>query len=281
VLLVDKPAGPTSHDVVDQVRDAIGVRRVGHTGTLDPFATGLLLVLLGRATRLAPFLVGLEKRYTGVMRLGAATDTDDATGVIITESDRWRELSDTDITSALDGLTGWQQQRPPDFSAMKIAGQRAYRRVRRGEAVALPAREIMVDTFRMTARNGADVSFDVRVSSGTYVRALARDLGERLGCGGHLVALRRIEIGPFLVSNAHALDDVSGALVRPAADAVMHLPRITVTEREREALAHGRSLHRASAPTTAIAAVDGSELLAVLEPREDGLLHPRVVLVAQ
>jgi len=267
--------------VVDRVREILGEQRVGHTGTLDPFATGLLLMLMGRATRLAPFLVGLEKCYTGVIRLGVRTDTDDSTGTVLAESAAWRTVSDRDIVAALESLTGPQRQRPPTYSAMKIGGQPAHRRARRGEFVAPRERTITVERFRLTGRNGADVAFEARVSSGTYVRALARDVGERLGCGGHLVELRRTEIGSFAVSDAVGIADITAQHVRPAADAVIHLPRIAVTGAERAALAHGRSLQRAAPSGLAIAALDGPELLAVLEPRGEGLLHPRVVLVAE
>ena len=205
-MIVDKPAGPTSHDVVALVRRATGIRRVGHAGTLDPFASGVLPVLIGRATRLVRFLVGLAKQYAGTVRLGITTDTDDRTGAVLRVDEGWRTVSESALEAAMTSLTGSQAQVPPVYSAKKVAGVPAHRRVRRGQSVTLAPRRVSVAMFRCTGRDGPDVHFTAAVSSGTYVRALARDLGERLGCGAHLLELRRTAVGPWDETDAIALD---------------------------------------------------------------------------
>jgi tRNA pseudouridine55 synthase len=277
-LVVNKPAGPTSHDVVDIVRRAAGTRRVGHAGTLDPFASGVLPVLAGRATRLAPYLVGLDKRYTGVLRLGATTDTDDATGSVIREDGGWQALTNGALTDAMTGLTGPQSQRPPVYSARKVAGVPAHRRVRRGQEVSLAPRDVTVHAFTCAGWDGPDVAFAVHVSSGTYVRALARDLGERLGCGAHLVALRRTAVGPWTEGEAVPLDGVRAPLVlAPALAAVPHLPQRPLDPDEAIGVRHGRTVAAGDAADGPYALVEDGTLLAVAERRGDQLV-PRVVL---
>jgi tRNA pseudouridine55 synthase len=187
VFLVAKPAGPTSHDVVDQVRRALGTRRVGHLGTLDPFAEGLLVLVTGRATRLATFAAGWEKAYEGVIRFGATTDTDDGTGRVLTTSDGWRELKRAAVEQTFAALRGAQEQRPPAFSAVKIDGVRAHKRARRGETVAPAARPVDVRELELIDWTPPDARFRATVSAGTYLRSLARDAGAALGCGAHLV----------------------------------------------------------------------------------------------
>lgn len=205
-LLVDKPQGFTSHDIVAIVRRALGERRVGHAGTLDPAAAGLLILGVGRSTRLLTFLVGADKRYEAVIRLGMSTDTDDAEGRVVQRAGAGH-VSDLDVESGIQGFAGSIAQTPSTVSAIKVAGKPAHRRVRDGESVQLSARNVTIHSFELDSItrsavddvNVVDASVRVHVSSGTYVRALARDLGQRLGSGGHLVHLRRTSVGPFQV----------------------------------------------------------------------------------
>ncbi len=279
-LPVDKPAGPTSHDVVAAARRRWGTRRVGHAGTLDPFATGLLLVLVGRATRLAPYLVGLSKRYAGTIRLGARTDTDDATGRVL-EVHSAGGITDTAIREAMDALTGVITQVPPAYSAKKLGGEPAHRRMRRGETVALAAQPVTVHRFVMTGRDGDDVIFDAEVGSGTYVRALARDLGEALGCGAHLTALRRTGVGPWRLEDAVTLTDVQDgtAELLPPSAALQHLPQHAILPEERDLIRTGRSIPAGATGGDAVALLADGILVAVAEATE-GRLQPRVVLDA-
>ena len=205
---MDKPAGLTSHDVVARVRRLAGTRRVGHAGTLDPMATGVLVLGLGRATKLLHFLTGADKEYSATIRLGQASTTDDAEGELTPVGDA--AFSTDQIADALVGLRGDIMQVPSAVSAIKVAGKRAYQRVRAGENVQLAARPVRVSRFEMlgaprAAGTYTDVDVAVECSSGTYVRALARDLGHELGSGGHLTALRRTRVGPWTIEDAHPL----------------------------------------------------------------------------
>lgn len=206
VLPVDKPAGPTSHDVVAIARRALGTRRVGHTGTLDPFASGLLLLVVGEATRLSPYFTGLDKTYLAETRLGASTASGDTEGEVLSSNDGWRELEREDVVSALAALTGRLVQRPPAYSAKKVRGEPAHRRARRGETVTLEPVDVTVHELELIALELPNIVFSVRCSSGTYVRALARDLGAALGVGAHLTGLRRTRVGGFRVENAITAD---------------------------------------------------------------------------
>ncbi|UIJ36597.1 tRNA pseudouridine(55) synthase TruB [Allobranchiibius sp. GilTou73] len=216
LLLVDKPAGWTSHDVVARCRRLAGTRRVGHAGTLDPMATGLLLIGIGRATKLLTFLVGCDKTYTATVRLGQCTVTDDAEGDVV-ESLGARNVDPAELERAVASLTGDIEQVPSSVSAIKIDGVRSYARVRGGEEVALKARPVRVARFDVRAQRASavdglpvlDLDIEVQVSSGTYVRALARDLGADLGVGGHLTALRRTGVGRFDVTAADTLQDLT------------------------------------------------------------------------
>jgi len=231
ILVVDKPAGWTSHDVVARARRLCATRKVGHAGTLDPMATGVLVLGVGRATRLLTFLVGCDKDYTATIRLGQATLTDDAEGEV-TASAGAAGLQRDAVVAAAVPLTGDIEQVPSAVSAIKVKGERAYHRVRSGEAVDLPARPVTVARFvvgETRARHAAgtpvlDVDVEVTVSSGTYVRALARDLGTGLGCGGHLTALRRTRVGGFGLTDAHPFVELEARQgdrmpVTPLADA--------------------------------------------------------------
>ena len=277
MCLVAKPRGPTSHDVVDIVRRALATSRVGHLGTLDPFAEGLLVVVVGRATRLAPYAAAWRKSYDGVIRLGATTSTDDATGAVTGTSGAWQALDAGAVRAAAAHLVGALEQRPPAYSAVKVDGVRAYRRARRGEAVVMAPRRVTVFALEVTAWRPPDVDFRATVSGGTYLRSLARDLGERLGCGAHLAALRRTAVGPFRLEDAVAPQAVTAADVRDPAALVADLPRRVLTGDEREAIRHGRPIPvRETESGTIVLMADGS--LLGLGEVVDGQLKPRVVL---
>ena len=245
LLLIDKPGGITSHDAVAAVRRALGTRKVGHAGTLDPMATGLLVIGVGRATRLLRFLGDLPKVYEGTMRLGAETTTLDAEGE--TTSEAPVDVGDDEIAAAMTAKLGASAQRPPAFSAVKVGGRKLYDAARKGELLDAPARIVRVDRFDMTGRDGSDVSFACTVSGGTYVRVLAADVGAALGCGAHLTALRRTAIGPFTVASATTPEDPGRP--QPLERAVAHLPRFDLEREEAIAAGHGRIL--------APAAIDG------------------------
>lgn len=261
VLLVDKPGGITSHDVVARARRALGTRKIGHAGTLDPMATGLLVLGVEGATRLLTFVVGLDKTYEATVRLGVATDTDDAEGEVVSTTDA-SSLASPRIAEGVAALTGRISQVPSTYSAIKVDGHRAYDLARAGETVELKARDVTVSRFAIVAerRVGTVVDLDVVVdcSSGTYIRSLARDLGTALGVGGHLTALRRTRIGPFDVAHAASLDDLTAApLLAPAAAAADVLGRFDVTADEARDLRHGKRLAGAASrlvasPTAAI-----------------------------
>jgi len=249
ILLVDKPAGLTSHDVVARTRRAFGTRKVGHAGTLDPMATGLLVIGIEGATRLLTYVVGADKTYTATIRLGATTTTDDAEGDVIEIASpaAWEAVTAEAIADGIRSLTGPISQVPSSVSAIKVDGRRAYDRVRAGEEVVLAAREVTVSRFDLLARRDGDgvVDLDVIVdcSSGTYIRSLARDLGAALGVGGHLTALRRTHVGDFDVAAAVALDALADAVpATPAEAAVRVLPRLDVTADEARDLRHGKRL---------------------------------------
>ncbi|MGH7530713.1 MAG: tRNA pseudouridine(55) synthase TruB [Gemmatimonadales bacterium] len=273
-----KPAGPTSHDVVDAVRAALGVRRVGHLGTLDPFAAGLLVLVVGRATRLATFAAGWRKTYEGVMRLGVTTATDDATGTVLAEQscdgiDRGR------VEAAVAGFRGAYEQRPPAYSAVKVAGERAYRRARRGEAVQLPPRRVEIHELELTAVSLPQLLFRATVGGGTYLRSLARDIGATLGCGAHLASLTRTAVGPLRLEDAVAPAEATAEQLRDPAVLVRDLPRRDLTPAERDAVVHGRPIAVESAGEDPVALFAGDEIVAVAWPVQ-GVLKPRVVVTA-
>ena len=211
VLPIDKPIGWTSFDVVRKLRGVLDVRKVGHAGTLDPMATGLLIVLVGRATKLMRRFMELPKTYAGTMRLGETTPTYDAESDVAERRDI-SHLSDSDIERARQKFVGDIKQQAPAFSAVKVEGERLYKKARRGEDVEPPIRDVEIHSFELTSRSGPDVSFLVRCSKGTYVRSLAHDFGQELKVGAHLVALRRIAIGEFSVEDAWTIEQLTGAL---------------------------------------------------------------------
>jgi tRNA pseudouridine55 synthase len=278
---VDKPAGLTSHDVVHRVRRALGIRAVGHTGTLDPFATGLLVVLVGRATRLSRFVEGQPKTYLATARLGCRTDTDDRTGAVLEPVTSAVGLTERVVREALAAFEGVQRQRPPSFSAKHVGGVRSHRLARRGMAVSLPEVTVTVHRIELTEYRDAAVGFRATVSAGTYIRAIARDLGERLGVGAHLTALRREAIGPLRVEDAVPVEEVTLASLRPAVAVLGHLPVLELDPSGRRDVLHGRAVGGAGYWDAGadVALVSEGELVAVAR-EADGMLRPAVVLGA-
>ena len=250
ILLIDKPAGITSHDVVARTRKRAGTRKVGHAGTLDPMATGLLVLGINNSTRLLTSLVGLDKEYFATIRLGSATNTDDADGepIEVAEPGRVDALTAAAVSAALVPLTGAIRQVPSSVSAIRVDGKRAYTLAREGEIVELAARSVTVSALEVLgSRREAhfyDLAVRVRCSSGTYIRAIARDLGAALGVGGHLTALRRSMIGPFSVADAADLEslDVAAALIAPAAIAAALFPVFALDAEQAVDLGHGKRL---------------------------------------
>ncbi|MBV9313327.1 MAG: tRNA pseudouridine(55) synthase TruB [Pseudonocardia sp.] len=283
LVVVDKPSGMTSHDVVARLRGLLGTRRIGHAGTLDPMATGVLVLGVQRATRLLGHLALDTKAYTATIRLGAATSTDDAEGEVLDTADA-SGVERADILAGMAGLTGDIEQVPSAVSAIKIDGRRAYARVRDGEVVTLPARPVTVSAFELTdiRRVGTYTDLDARVecSSGMYVRALARDLGRGLGVGGHLTALRRTRVGPFELAAARTLEELAEhpGLTHRLDAAVAAAFRVRVANAEESAaLAHGRAL--AAAGISGVYAVtDRCGRVLALVSEVDGLAKPVLVL---
>jgi tRNA pseudouridine55 synthase len=308
VLIVDKPAGLTSHDVVARVRRILGERRVGHTGTLDPFATGVMVVLVGRATRLAQFLNGAEKEYEATIRLGYATDTGDVTGQRLNDAGATNitapeSLELNDIEAALASLRGEIDQTPPMYSAKKVKGQKLYEMARKGEVIERAAVRITVRQFELASANGnrlhpnADGYLEVAVrvvcSAGTYVRTLAESVGEFLGVGAHLSELRRTRAGEFRIESAITLAQLEEAsapetfLISPA-EALSHLPSVTLNADDERRTRHGMGIPLATnsegwAGQEPIRMRGASgELLAVgIYDEVKQLLQPTVVIATQ
>ena len=279
LLLVDKPAGVTSHDVVNVVRRATGERRVGPAGTLDPFATGLLVVLTGRATRLIPHVSGDPKVYEATVRFGAETDTEDLLGAVVRAAPAPREDA---VRDALPALTGWLDQVPPAYSAKRVQGRRAYDLAREGVAVELAPSRVRVDRWELLAwRAGEHVEADVRVTcgGGTYIRSLARDLGRLTGSAAHLTALRRAHSGAFDVAQATSLDDVreGRAMLRAPLDALPEHPVQSLDDADVRRILAGIQVH-ATVDGAWAALTNPSGALVALAERAGERWQPRVVL---
>ena len=279
ILIVDKPGGMTSHQVVGAVRRAFRTKKVGHAGTLDPMATGVLICGVNRATRLLGHLALHDKAYHATIRLGMATNTDDADGEQISRADA-SSLDSSQIEAAMQPLRGEIMQVPSTVSAIKVDGKRAYARARAGEEVALAARPVTVSSFIATdirrVAEFVDVDVDVECSAGTYVRALARDLGAALGVGGHLTALRRTRIGQYSLADAIPLTDLPGELMTMARAAQLSFPTMTVSAEQAVDVSLGRGL-----PIDAPAAPTGllnpnGELIALYGPAERHATDDRV-----
>jgi len=270
LVVVDKPGSMTSHDVVSRVRRLAGTRKVGHAGTLDPMATGVLVLGLNRATRLLGHLTLTDKRYDATVRLGGTTTTDDADGDLVSSSPT-DHLSEDDVRSALSSLVGEIDQVPSSVSAVKVDGRRAYARVRAGEEVELSARRVTIHAIDVVSLDLPDVKVAVHCSSGTYVRAIARDLGAALSVGGHLTALRRTAVGPFTLADARTIDELTESFtITPIADAARaSFPALDLDDAQAADVRVGRRLDLALDTTTALFAPDG-EFLALYREGEDG-----------
>jgi tRNA pseudouridine55 synthase len=308
LIVVDKPGGLTSHDVVARIRRLAGTRRVGHAGTLDPMATGVLVVGVEKATRLLGHLTLTDKEYQAIIRLGQATDTGDAEGTVTTGRAAGH-LSLAQVQAAAAALTGEIQQVPPTVSAIKVAGRRAYQLTREGAPPVLKPRPVTVWSFTVQAVRPAradspdpgspgtgspgtgpadpapgdllDVDVEVRCSSGTYIRALARDMGEALGVGGHLTRLRRTRVGPYDLSVAHTLDELAAQLtVLPLAQAAAAaFPVRELTADQARSLSHGGRLPGTGGETGPVAAFGPDGTLIALVQDKDGLARPLAVFV--
>ena len=303
LIVIDKPGELTSHDVVARVRHILHERRIGHTGTLDPFATGLLVLLLGKATRLAQFLSGEDKEYDAIIRLGYATDTGDRTGTRIDgpNAAHLENLSAQEIETALGGLRGWIDQVPPMYSAKKRGGEKLYELARRGEMVDREPVRVCIHEFTAIKpdgqlfKNNLDGTFDFRAhvvcSSGTYVRTLAEDFGKRLSVSAHLAELRRIRVGDFRVESAVTLDDLKtnfaeeslGSFVVPPSAALSKLPFLHLSGQDVRNASHGREVKVATsewADGENVKMCDADDQLIAIGRYDASaqLLHPHVVL---
>lgn len=306
ILVVDKPTGPTSHDIVACVRRALQIQKVGHLGTLDPLATGVLPLVVGQATRLASLFATATKQYDAVIRLGLATDTCDITGTVLAGSkadtgvtgvdSRTPPASRETIIMAVSSFTGAYQQLPPTVSAKRVGGVRAYELARQRRPVKVQPVPVVVEALTLLSIDGPRVRCRIACSSGFYVRALARDLGHKLGCGGCLETLRRERHGPFGLADAVPLARIvdhgvtASAFVVPMDGLLPEVPGVVVTPDGARRAAHGNPLRLsdivptpgvASAVDTALVRIldDGGRLLAIAERRPDGALHPKIVLV--
>lgn len=277
VLLVDKPAGVTSHDVVSVARRALHTRRIGHAGTLDPFATGLLVLLVGQATRLLPHMNGEPKVYRALISFGAETDTDDATGrvtrtAVLPEIDRVRD--------ALVSLTGAIEQVPPAYSAKLVDGKRAYAAARAGRALELPPTVVVVHAWDIHELTPDHLDATITCAGGTYIRALARDLGRLSGSAAHVAGLRRVRSGSFDVGEAVTVDTLRSEPVhlRPPIAAVSHLTRVALSPDEAVRVRHGQPLDVREGAATSAALTDGEGSLVAVAERAGAVWQPRVVL---
>ena len=285
ILLIDKAADWTSHDVVAKLRGVLGTRRVGHAGTLDPMATGLLVIGVEQGTRFLTYLVGLDKTYRATIRLGQSTVTDDAEGELLSAAspESVVNVTETAIDAELAKLTGEIMQVPSSVSAIKVDGKRAYALVRGGDEVKLQARPVTISSFDRLAplRSGVgfiDIDVDVTCSSGTYIRALARDLGAALGVGGHLTALRRTRVGRYSVDQASTLENTS---VLPLAQAATEeFPTLELSEQQEIDLRHGKRIGSAVPSAPAIAGIREGRLVAMLEPAGKSLRSTAVFAIS-
>mgnify|MGYP000850496558 FL=1 len=309
VLVIDKPEGPTSHDIVALVRRVLRIKRVGHTGTLDPMATGVLPLVIGRATRLTQFLLKDSKTYSATIRLGFSTDTYDALGTPVGSNgnpslDLSHELGDQVIESALNKFRGTFDQCPPPFSAKKIGGIRAYTIARRGGPVVTVPVQVTVDQLRLLKAENSRLQVEITCSSGFYVRSLAHDIGQMLGCGAHLQALRRTRSGEFDLTHAIPLESaVQGSgeaknMVNPAppivdrilplSELLKALPSAILTSRGRRCASNGQPINQdelthidevIGMATSKVRLFDETGQLVAIAEKKEGALHPRVVLV--
>ena len=280
ILVVDKAEGMTSHDVVGKVRRAAGIKRVGHTGTLDPDATGVLVICLGPATRLAEYFVDRGKRYSAVCKLGITTTSEDASGEVLTQTSAVHVTED-DVRRVLPHFVGEIQQVPPMVSAVHHNGQRLYELARAGEVVEREARTIRIDSIELnnfTPGEAATFEFAVECGKGAYIRTLCADIGAALGVGGHMASLRRMSVGPFLANDALKMQDLSREEILsrliPAADAMPWFPAVSLTEAELDDVTKGRAIARPGTDTDVVRLISHSGELAALAALKSGSLHP-------
>jgi tRNA pseudouridine55 synthase len=290
IIVLNKPSGPTSRELVDRVARLLPRTKVGHAGTLDPLASGILIVCAGTATRLTDVIHELRKSYRTIVRLGARSDTDDALGSKIA-AERPRVPAVLELEEALKPLRGKVMQQPPEHSALKIKGERAYDLARAGRAVPLVPRMVQIDRIEVLAYQWPHLELEIDCSKGTYIRSIARDLGEGLGCGGYVERLERTRIGPFTLTESVAPENVSAdsidRLLRPPLEAVGHLRRLVLDDTQTAAVAQGRTIPLPEAlgpaePGDLVALVDReSRLVALAEPDElRKVLQPRKVFVS-
>jgi tRNA pseudouridine55 synthase len=283
ILLFDKPQGLSSNQALQIVRRLYGAAKAGHTGSLDPLATGLLPICFGEATKIAGLLLGSHKAYVTEAKLGETTETDDAEGRVV-QTRPVPEIDDATIAAALGTLTGRITQVPPAYSAIKQGGEPLYRRARRGEAVEVPERQVDVHAFRLIGRARPVLALEVECGSGTYVRSLVRDLGERLGCGAHVASLRRLWVEPFLAPRMTGLDTLrslaeSGgtaaldALLLPLEEGLVGYPSVPVDAAGAERLRHGRLAAAPGAPAGQLVALDPAGKAVALVESMDGTLR--------
>jgi tRNA pseudouridine55 synthase len=272
ILNVNKATGPTSFDIIRLVRKGTGIRKVGHTGTLDPLASGVLLVLLGQAVRISEYLMELPKTYRATVRLGLSTDTYDAEGAPTHET-RVVEVTQADVDAALEAFVGEIQQTPPPYSAIKVKGQPAHRLARKGAAVALAARPTRIDRIELLRFEPPDIEIEVECGKGTYIRSLAHDLGQALGCGAHLGSLVRTRVGPFSVESATAVRELERVFesgdwresLLPMDCGLMQLPAITLHIEEEQDIRHGQAVHIDDDRLAGVPLADGRQYRACAE----------------
>ncbi len=288
LIVIDKPVGPTSHQIVALVRKGTGIRKVGHAGTLDPRASGVLVLCLGAATRLSEYLSGTSKAYDALVRFGVSTRTYDTDGEVTRRSQE--SPTRREIEEHLPAFRGEIEQRPPPFSAVKVQGRKAYELARRGNELELEPRTVTIRHLEIRSYDAPDLALQVECSAGTYIRSLAHDLGERLGTGAHLAGLRRTRAGPFTLDEATPWPMLEVGMLtgkwerhlRTAAEGVPELPDVLVAEDEISALRFGHRIPAASGSAGLARALDSEgELVAILEATEDGARwHPRKVFLS-
>ena len=269
-VIIDKPAGITSHDVVAKLRKKFGTKRVGHAGTLDPMATGVLVIGINNATKFLQYITEGKKSYLATIRLGQSTTTDDREGEVIENCD-WHSVTDDAIRSFLASQVGTILQKPSKVSAIKIAGERAYDLVRQGKEVDIPAREVNIyslDILSINRDKFLDIEIAVECSAGTYIRSIARDLGEALNVGGHLIALRRIEVAPFYEKEAQSIDECE---IRPLVTTISQImPTRSIDLLEQRELSFGRALSKSNFEGPGVAISPDGMVAAIIENREYG-----------
>jgi tRNA pseudouridine55 synthase len=290
VLIIDKPPGPTSHDVVNRVRRILGQRSVGHLGTLDPSATGVLPIVLGNLTRLAQFYLHSDKTYEGVIRFGFATDTYDADGEPTTPRQEVR-LKGDEIRALAAQFVGITEQMPPPFSAKKIAGVPAYKLARKNKEVALKPVQVEIKEFEILETTADRVTFHARVASGTYMRSVAHEMGQKLGCGAHLASLRRTAVAEFAIADAHSLEALASAMQQGIVESLfVHprklvplLPSVTATEENAALIRSGRAVNlpeMSRAPQVKVF-YGQRDLIAIATRIAGTLFHPRIVFTGE